>query len=504
MGKTNSKIANKKDPKQQLTCKDWKFVENQCPSKTKHLNLWITKYEFAGQLNTQKIFNLQDKIKTTRKDNKKKMSKDGYEDTEFWMVMAQKRREDKSNDKIEKESKNKRWEKEKEMGENTVMFQRKEDDETGPVGFKKEEKWEDREQTPEKSLQSTLYPPLPSSPLPPSPPPTGAVGNTMQTRKKGNLRVTFSKTMGKLFSPEQVKLPSSEEELQDSFPMIEVANPNVDDDSPTILVHRTWTQEDVKKAVDGITSHKIDVNEFVQQMEDLRRSYHLNGVEVQQVWMAALKNDWHSVRGDWEPKDCHVVLAHDSRELAHQVRRLMDRTREKFKVRANYTAIGRVTQKEGEPFDDYRVRMTACFKANSGIPENHDEGSLFEEQLKNALHANTHHTIHQWVEKHWVDKATGTLEQYISQALHAERVLQAKKKKTDTFIIENEENEFYFQNRGKGFYQNRGRGRGRPQFKIGPAGKGRGYATGPKEVTCWCCGETGHFSRHCPHNRNDA
>uniref|UniRef100_A0A3Q2XN74 Thyroid hormone receptor beta n=1 Tax=Hippocampus comes TaxID=109280 RepID=A0A3Q2XN74_HIPCM len=38
------KTTDKMNPKMKLTCTDWKFIESQCPSKIKHLNLWIKKY----------------------------------------------------------------------------------------------------------------------------------------------------------------------------------------------------------------------------------------------------------------------------------------------------------------------------------------------------------------------------------------------------------------------------------------------------------------------------
>lgn len=57
--------------------------------------------------------------------------------------------------------------------------------------------------------------------------------------------------------------------------------------------------EDVKKTVEGLTSHKVDVVQWRNEVEGLRQSYHLNGQEMQQVWMASLGLDWHRVRGNW-------------------------------------------------------------------------------------------------------------------------------------------------------------------------------------------------------------
>lgn len=73
--------GSKTKPREELQCKDWKFVEKHHPAKVKLLDTWITKFGFNGQLNSQKIVELQDKIKQKTKNNLKKMKKMRCDDT---------------------------------------------------------------------------------------------------------------------------------------------------------------------------------------------------------------------------------------------------------------------------------------------------------------------------------------------------------------------------------------------------------------------------------------
>ncbi|XP_047455403.1 uncharacterized protein LOC125016764 isoform X2 [Mugil cephalus] len=304
-----------------------------------------------------------------------------------------------------------------------LLFHRKEDDETGPINRtqdrRREEESEDEKggaAAASEVVTQTLYPKLPTE----SPPQYEETPRT--TRSKGK-NYTWSKTMGKLLSPAR-SVPSINSSLTeaDAYPVIQVANPNIADNQPqTILVYRTWTIDDVKKAVEGVAFHKEDVTQFVQDIENVRQSYHLNGQEVQQVWMAALGSDWHYVRGNWDPARGGQPLPHNDGELTVRVRGLTDRTTQRFRRRANYTEIGRVKQKEDEPFEEYRIRMTTVFKAHSGLEETPDQNGTFQQQLKNALHAGSKDAVRCWVSKHYIGLATGTLDDYVSHALHQRR-----------------------------------------------------------------------------------
>lgn len=71
MGTSNSKLS----PRDELRCKDWKFIDEQNPKKLANLDKWITDYGFKGQLNSQQITVLQDKIKQQTKNNPNSIKK---------------------------------------------------------------------------------------------------------------------------------------------------------------------------------------------------------------------------------------------------------------------------------------------------------------------------------------------------------------------------------------------------------------------------------------------
>ena len=290
----------------------------------------------------------------------------------------------------------------------------------------------------------------PSAPLPPEEPPkyttlqqvdsspviSSQAFDKPLTRSRG-YRLEWTKDLvsgiGNVLSPQTpktlIRQKTDEEEL---YPLIELPNPLAGQarQPATVMVYRTWTQEDVKKAVEGIPSPKEDVEECILQMENLRRSYHLNGVEVQQVWMCQLGPEWHHVKGDFIPTtgvDPPVPYPPDSDDLTTAVERLIARIRIRYHRRANYTEIGRCKQRSDEPFDEYRVRMEKIFRAHSGLPYADNEDGPFKQQLKNALHAGSLPEIKGWVDRHHIEMSGGTLQNYINHALHAEKVKKAKR-----------------------------------------------------------------------------
>ncbi|XP_013872263.1 uncharacterized protein LOC106523409 [Austrofundulus limnaeus] len=384
----------------------------------------------------------------------------GFDDIDFWMQIALKREKGRAK---------------------AVLFSRKEDDDdcvyraanrqedtlrhAGDVASpsqlvpkidtdRKENTAAQTEQSAAAAVSASLYPDL--ARLGTGPPPDydlTAVGTPHRTRqfvKDAGKVFQWDKTLhggvGRVVTESMVTTP----DLTDTFPMIEVPNPNpVGVNDRTMLVFRTWTTDDIKKAVAGVTPVKEDVGRFVQDMEGLRLSYHLNGVEVQQVWMTALALDWHHVVADWSPNDnTGVPLAHNSQDLKRRVEELIDRTTKRFMRKANYTEIHKVKQGDDEPFEQYRVRMTKVFLTNSGLSESTDETGPFRQQLKNALHAGSRDAIKAWITKFYVHMGTGSLDQYIEQALHAEKAVAVKKRKEvtkDTFFHGSEHDEVFYQ-----------------------------------------------------------
>ena len=79
------KIQSKnKDPKLDLKCKDWKYVESKDPSLVEPLNFWIKQYGFEGQLQTSKIQILKGQITQSTKNKDKKKCKQGWVQLGEW------------------------------------------------------------------------------------------------------------------------------------------------------------------------------------------------------------------------------------------------------------------------------------------------------------------------------------------------------------------------------------------------------------------------------------
>ncbi|MEQ2282203.1 hypothetical protein AMECASPLE_038080 [Ameca splendens] len=87
------KGASKNKLKDELQCKDWKFIEAQDPNKLKYLDKWITTYNYDGRLNSQKLVNVHDVIIRSTKRDPKKLEKEGYEDVDYCLKVAKRREE---------------------------------------------------------------------------------------------------------------------------------------------------------------------------------------------------------------------------------------------------------------------------------------------------------------------------------------------------------------------------------------------------------------------------
>lgn len=148
------------------------------------------------------------------------------------------------------------------------------------------------------------------------------------------------------------------------------------------------------------------------------------------------------------------------------------------------------------------------FKANSGLQDDGNNQGIFQQQFKNALHANSNQAIRNWVEKHFINMGTATLDEYISHALHAERVAKDKAKKKNTattagtYTVDYNSNDtdtqlYYQGGRRKRDFENRRRGRGKGPSRV--TGNRRPNSWGPQRDSdvCWACGKKGHFARDC-------
>ena len=167
-----------------------------------------------------------------------------------------------------------------------------------------------------------------------------------------------------------------DEENTDAYPLIEVANPahdpNNNQSRPTIRVFRTWTQSDVKAAVEGVRSYKVNVVECGEDIVGLMNMYHLNGTEMQQVLMQIFGPNWMRIQGNWTPMAPPVgdarplPLEADSAALQQAVEGVINRATQTFTRRADYGLIGQIKQKDGELVTDFRPRFEKVFRENSG------------------------------------------------------------------------------------------------------------------------------------------
>lgn len=442
---------------------DWKYMQAKDSTSTKCLAQWKKDFDFDGRLTTISICKLIGRIEKKMKNNPKKAESLGLPQARRWLEEAKKREEG--------------VRRKKEAMEGEPKFHRKDE--------------------PPTTMPRASYPRLNTSEKPPPCPEIEDGVNTGPQSKGGGMGFERSESLSRGGSGLAGKANGSDgHDEVTKYPMIETTNPRAGEpgQNPRIVVYRTWTLDDIKKAAEGTTSHKEDVGKFVAEMEELRHSYCLNGFETQQVWMTALQRDWVHVRGDWNPTDAGgAVLQHDKQELNVRVAALIGRTRERYRPKANYGVIGRTKQRDDELFEDFVVRMTKVFKSNSGLEENDDENGAYGPYLKNALHEGSLERIRHWVSEYYIGMSSGTLEEYITYAVHAEEVTKNEKR-----------SEVDYQGRGRGGYRkNRGRGRG-GGFRVrvvgmeegsrrGAFGRGRG-----RDVRCWECGEKGHFARVCP------
>ncbi|CAN9514545.1 unnamed protein product [Ophioblennius macclurei] len=492
---------------QELSSQDYKAVKAENPDAVEPLEKWVTKYGFNGKLSIKGLTDLQQNIKQQNKNNEQNMEKDGYSCIKVWLKIADRRERGEQAAKRERAEKKKQEEKEREekrkceVREETVMFQRKEDTEyVGPYQEARQllEEQGQREREARERQEQEEAPPEYSAAAFRTPNPPRLTRN--KSEGVGDWSKNWGKRLEEALSPQRPKIVGGEVQ---TLPLIELPNPRAGqgNQEDVVRVYRTWTQEDVKKAVEGIPRPKEDPIESVNQMECLRRMYHLNGAEVQQIWMCLMGPDWFHVKGDFNPADNDgTPVKADSENLNRMVNAMTDRVKNKYRKRANYTEIGRCKQNDGESFDDYRVRMVKMFKAHSGLEESDLDESAYVQQLKNALHAGSRPEIKGWVEKHYIGMSGGTLAEYVNYALHAEKVVKTKKDKAKTplFYHGSEEEEVYYQNAsarggGRGRDRSRDQGRGR--------GRGRGRVFGPRSEegprVCWSCGKPGHFAREC-------
>lgn len=354
-------------------------------------------------------------------------------------------------------------------------------------------------------------PTAPRLPNPPPPPPpqreeplSGAAAAfppayTESTPARPNTRSQneigpWSKGFNKVFSPKITALNDNDAEV---FPMIEVPNPRAGGE-PTMLVHRTWTKNDIMKATANIPSYKDDPTGYRDGILLLYETYHLNGIETQQVLMATLElYDWGRIKEDWNieiPVDGQNQPApHDNQVLKTRLIALLGRVVTAFTKPPDYTLINQTKQNDTETVVDFRGRFEPVFRANSGIAHDTAPAGVYAQQLKNALLANMTPAITGWLQRHFVELPNATLPQFMSHAIHAEKVVKNKKKKENTGTFQADVEVHY-----SGGYRGRGRGRGRSRGKSNQERPKSKYVEDDKDDeddSCFICKKTGHWAK---------
>ncbi|XP_056890251.1 uncharacterized protein LOC130526511 [Takifugu flavidus] len=393
----------------------------------------------------------------------------GLTQCHLWLTESKYRRE-KQNQEKEKRKREKEEKNENPFYPSLSAYVRAEDNETGC-----------RSQlinVPPPYVPPPLAPPAPPQAVPLDPP--GALDP---------LALNTNPFLGPFPSGAQYRNYHMQDNTVQMYPLIQVANPQagVQGQDPTILVYRTWTPEDCKKACDDITLPQMDIELCIQDIRQLLRSYHTNGTETQQVLMCVNGKKWGTVRGDWVPVDpvTQQPWQPGSQELNDRLDRLYERMRTTFTRRADYSAITATRQKTDESFEDYSMRMKDVFRKNSGIPYAEEPEGPYQQQLKQAIHGGSKSEIKSWVERQLVDFGTSNLNRYEQHAMHAERQCQkSKNQSTGMFFNANP-------------LPSRGRGRGR-----GRGGRGGGGNFSEKDQ-CHYCKNYGHWERDCRKKQRD-
>lgn len=403
-------------------------MQQHHPGVNKYLSLWVTKYDFDGSLSPAKILQLQHKIHEKTNGKTKKLKRNGWSQTEVWMTVA----------KTREEAKRKNREQKSDPNEYKMVMVSKEEE----MVIKKKERPQPQPQPdppPQRDPQPEAIPPIyrdlsgvdkhfdEPPPRQETPPPYEHTHR--KTRKDGPVG-EWSNTLGRSLSPPPPKCrnpflsgggSNSPDDAQ-LYPLIQVPNPHGNGDAtagnePTCLVYRTWTLDDVKKALEGIPPFEEDPHAAAEGLRQVAVTYYLNGIEAQQVWMQHTGIKWNQIRGDWDPAgmDGHP-LPWNSEPLRQRLLALELRARNQLAPRANYAKINQVNQKEGEDWDTFRHRMEIVFRQNSGVVNDGDPRGPYQQQLKNALHQGSRPPIRQWVQKYFVAFPVSTLEDYEVQA----------------------------------------------------------------------------------------
>lgn len=273
------------------------------------------------------------------------------------------------------------------------------------------------------------------------------------------------------------------------FPALEMPNPHFgidNDDARTIRVFRPWTENECADAVAGLGDPLSNIDIWLANFRSLRESYYLNGREVEQVCKKALTHRYGTIRGDYTGTDAqgHILL-HGSQVLNGQVAGLEARMRAAFRTPPNYGKISQCRQRPEEDVEEYRSRLEAVFRTNSGLDESDRDDSPYQQQLKQALLGGFRTDITDFIRRQNINTPTDSATQIMNWARHAQEVLKKSDKKTAAQAV------FALIDAAVGG------SRRQNHSPLGSPRQGFRDHRDRRKDGCFNCGKTGHFARDC-------
>lgn len=507
-------MGNKKSKSsEEAPAKDVKYMAQKHPNSDKYLNNWIKKYKIEPSLKVdtwKMIVTILQQQTMLSKGKKKQKLEEQLVVAKQWQTESQLRRE-----LINKSKENKQ-----KKSEARALFLRPDDDDNIPA------RRQLTREPPNNVTDNNVTDPVFSSPQ--APPnysesqstltattphtslyPTQELHTISEAVKQINTGTHLRS--GKILYPPQPKPRRGQTGVHEltsteTYPLVQVMNPNGDADTPFALVFRPWTLEEARKAVEGVTSPLEDPEMWIRDMEGVIHSYRLSGHEAGEAAQSSLGKHWGRVRGDYTGRDQHNLPLRytDDNDLPQVYRQqwlaLCDRVRTTFRKRADYAALAAIKQKPGEEVDDFKLRYEKEFKVHSGIEPDDDPDRAYQQQLKNGLLQSLTPSLSNWVRKHFVEVDTCSVPVLMQWVRHAEKVLRKKAgngsdAKPSVFYCDNIESDIFFNAPPRlTFRGGRGRHRGK-RFNV-PRSQ-----PCPQQINgsgnCWNCGEMGHFARNC-------
>ncbi|XP_030581779.1 uncharacterized protein LOC115777893 [Archocentrus centrarchus] len=190
------------------------------------------------------------------------------------------------------------------------------------------------------------------------------------------------------------------------------------------------TKQHETQAREGLTPHKIDIEQWATDIRGLQTSFNLNGDEMFRVFRNHFKHEWGRVRDTFTGRDeGGNILRHNSEILRQGMEGVILRTKQTLVPPPNYDKINQCRQKEGEDVYEYQGRLEAVFKAHSGIPESTEPNNPYQQHLKLALMSGFQPKYSDFIQKHFVNHSTANVNEIMNWATHAEGVIQRKKRR---------------------------------------------------------------------------